>query len=139
MADQLHGVGPKPGIIEISPRAKSTVAFKRHLERSGRRPNQVFLYDPATNTCVFAQKAEVNAIGGHQRLAESIGRDTLGTGGAIRNLVGGEYSLGPQGQLLTDEASGHYGRNWNPEIRAKFQAELERMTGLKVEHTPWEQ
>ena len=53
-APQFHGVGPKPGIIEISDRVKSTTAFKNHLNRFGNRPNhKVSLYDTDSNTFVF--------------------------------------------------------------------------------------
>ena len=47
------------------------------------------------------------------------------------------FSRGPDGQIRTNEFSGHYGARWNDQIRQQFVEFLQKETGIKVEHDSW--
>lgn len=63
----------------------------------------------------------------HQKLAGSIGADP-------ETVVGGVFSRGPNGEIFTNEFSGHYWQNWTPETRAQFVRFMQEMTGQPVSH-----
>lgn len=126
----LHGTGPAPGMVELSARARSNRAFPRIFKDSDRAVE--FIYDPATGTVLVSQSHGDGpmALSPHQRLARSLG---MGDG----TIVGGEVSIDPDGAVLTNELSGHYGTNWAPEIRLQFISDLERLSGRPVRHSPF--
>jgi hypothetical protein len=86
------------------------------------------VYDVDTNTFLVGKPARHIPLGGspHQRLARSIDADE-GT------VVGGMFKRGPNGEMLTNEQSGHYWENWTPEIRQQFEQKM-REFGLPVTH-----
>ena len=45
------------------------------------------------------------------------------------------FKRGSNGEIITNEMSGHYHKNWTPEIRAQFKSFLESQTGQAVKHT----
>jgi hypothetical protein len=51
----------------------------------------------------------------------------------INQVVGGIFRRGPQGQLSTDEQSGHYHQNWTPEVRSQF-VDFMKGFGFNVTH-----
>lgn len=118
----LHGSGPARGVIEVSSGVKSTAAF-RNLNPSTARN---FIFDPASERFLVGEASKGS---GHWGLARTIG--------ANENLVvGGELMRGSGGRYLTNELSGHYGPNWTPAVRQRFNEFMKRF-GFAVEHTPW--
>lgn len=45
------------------------------------------------------------------------------------------FKRGANGEILTNEMSGHYHQNWTPEIREKFKLFIEKQTGQTVKHS----
>lgn len=89
-----------------------------------------FVFDAKTNTFVIGSPKNGAYSGSpHQKLAQTIGTD----GG--KTTLGGTFSRGPNG-IITTENSGHYGRNWTPELRKQFQDIMESY-GLPVKHESW--
>ena len=85
------------------------------------------MFDPKTNTFVVGKpKQGLFAGSGHEKLARTISADES-------TVVGGMFSRGANGEILTNEASGHFHQNWTPEIRQKFQ-EVMQQYGLQIEH-----
>ncbi|WMJ75654.1 polymorphic toxin type 43 domain-containing protein [Cytophagaceae bacterium ABcell3] len=118
------GSGPVAGVLEVSPQVKSVAQFKNY------NPSKAieFVFDPHTNTFVVGSpKAPVAGLSPHQNLAKSIG--------ANNQVVGGLFKRGSDGRIITNEASGHFYRNWTPEVRKQFQQFLENQTGQSVVHT----
>jgi RHS repeat-associated protein len=118
----LHGSGPSPGVLEVSDRVQSVRATQNFNPSQPRD----FVYDPATGR--FATGSD-QGVRGHDGLREAIGasEDTV---------VGGRVTRGPNGEFLTDEWSGHYGINWNDDIRAEFERFM-RDYGFDITHRPW--
>ena len=71
----------------------------------------------------------VGRVGGHPELARSIGANP-------DQVVGGMFRRGSNGEVLTNEQSGHFYQNWNPVVREQFQRDMARMSGQTVVHTP---
>jgi hypothetical protein len=67
-----------------------------------------YVFDPDTSTLIVG-----NGRMPHTPLAASIDADTS-------RVVGGIFSRGPDGTMLTNEASGHFWQNWTPEVRQQF-------------------
>jgi len=105
-----------------------TDPFKNYSPSGGKAIE--FVFDPVSQRFVVgAAKAGLPPlVSPHEALASSIGADTS-------KVVGGMLKRGPSGDIMTNEHSGHYNQNWNPEVRANFIVFLESMTGIKVEHT----
>ena len=127
----LEGSGPVSGVIEVSSRVKSVAAFKNYRPPGG--GGIEFVFNAESEQFVVGRPAAYVRRGGspHQELARSIGA----TGPRV---VGGIFGRSlSTGEILTNEYSGHFGRNWTPQIREQFKAFLERMTGLPVNHSEW--
>ena len=125
----LHGVGPSKGIIEISPRTKSTRVFQQNImQTSGSRE---FIFDSETNTFLLATKPNVRrgALSPHEVLADSIGKK-------ISSKVVGGTLTSRNGIIQTGEFSGHFGENWTTRIRMKFKQFLESKN-IKIDHSPY--
>jgi RHS repeat-associated protein len=134
----LSGSGPVPGVIEVSHRVKSVAAFKNYNPATRRAPGRggaysikstEFVFDPVQSRFAVGKPHGWSAGSPHQRLAASIDADPS-------VVVGGMFRRGPNGEILTNERSGHYWRNWTPEIRSKFEKFMKEMTGLRHEHLP---
>jgi hypothetical protein len=63
----------------------------------------------------------------HSALAASIEADAS-------RVVGGIFSRGSNGSILTNEASGHFWQNWTPQVRQQFIDFMDSM-GVPVTHT----
>lgn len=79
-----------------------------------------------TNT--FAVGKPTVSLGGspRQQLAESIGAQPS-------SVVGGMFRRGSDGEIITNEFSGHYWQNWTPEIRVDF-VEAMKNYNVSVKH-----
>jgi hypothetical protein len=112
----MDGSGPKPGFLEVSSRVKSTKAVQNFR---GKRPVD-FRYDPDNGRFVMG-----NHPLGHGGIP----------GGFPDSAPGGRIRF-ENGELITDEWSGHYGHLWTPEIRAKF-VDFMKQNGVDITHFPW--
>jgi hypothetical protein len=110
-------------MIEVSPRVKSTGAFQEFKPAGATE----FIFDPTTNTFVVAGQ---RVAGSHAALAEAISANET-------KVVGGMFSRGPNGEITTNEWSGHYGQNWNDAVRQQFKSFMESKTGKPVMHERW--
>nr|WP_315252457.1 polymorphic toxin type 43 domain-containing protein [uncultured Flavobacterium sp.] len=120
----IAGSGRVAGVLEVSSEVKSVKQFNNYKPKNAIE----FVFDPKTETFVVGKvKNSVPGLSPHQNLAKSINADN--------NVVGGMFKRSPTGEILTNEASGHYYKNWTPEIRAKFENFLESHTGQQVKHT----
>ncbi|MCO7036856.1 DUF637 domain-containing protein [Pseudomonas carnis] len=122
-----QGSGPAPGVLGLEPGSVSSKAIQNYFP-STKNGSIEFVFDPKTST--FAVGKPTTNLGGspHQQLAETIKSD----GSA---LVGGMFRRGPNGEVITNEFSGHYWKNWTPEVRAKFEQALKQYD-LNVKHHP---
>lgn len=122
-----QGSGPAPGVLGLEPGSVSSKAIQNYFP-STKNGSIEFVFDPKTST--FAVGKPTTNLGGspHQQLAETIKSD----GSA---LVGGMFRRGPNGEVITNEFSGHYWKNWTPEVRAKFERTLKQYD-LNVKHHP---
>jgi hypothetical protein len=118
----MAGSGPRAGVLEVSDRVRSVAAVK-NFRPNGQRD---FVWDPATGR--FATGADQGAFG-HDGLRTAIGASE-------ETVVGGRISRGADGQLVTNEWSGHYGYRWNDQTRDKF-VDFMKSHGIEVEHQPW--
>jgi hypothetical protein len=111
----------------LEPGSASSKAIQNYFP-STKNGSVEFVFDPKTNT--FAVGKPTNNLGGspHQQLAETIKSDGS-------TLVGGMFRRGPNGEVITNEFSGHYWKNWTPEVRAKFEQTLKQYD-LNVKHHP---
>ncbi|MBL4688271.1 MAG: hypothetical protein JKY37_27030 [Nannocystaceae bacterium] len=130
----LRGAGPQPGVIEASSRTKSSAQLRNFDPRPnasyGGERTVEFVYDPATKR--FAVGRAQGTGSPHQKLA-----DAINPGYDPGRVVGGNFSRGPRGEILTNEYSGHFGENWTDAMRAEFVEFLEGATGQRVVHGAW--
>lgn len=86
------------------------------------------VYDPVSKKFLVGHPNEaVSALSPHQKLVK--------VGGLNSNkVVGGMFRRGVNGEIITNEYSGHYHQNWTNEIRQQFKQFLENSTGQKVIH-----
>ncbi|MCW7537066.1 polymorphic toxin type 43 domain-containing protein [Aquabacterium sp. A7-Y] len=123
------GAGPVPGTIGITD-STSVKALQNYYPKGG---GVEFVYDPTTSRFATG-RPEVSLFDGspHEQLAQSIG--------SARNsseVVGGTFERGPRGEFFTTENSGHYGQNWNNDVRAQFQRWLSERVQRPVVHESW--
>ncbi|KAF6587924.1 hypothetical protein JDW19_14185 [Paenibacillus polymyxa] len=120
------GSGPTSGVLGVNSSSKSVEAIKNYYPKEGIE----FVFDPKTNTFVVGKPNNSSFTGSpHQKLAQTINADG-------KTVVGGTFSRGPNGEILTTENSGHYGQNWTPEVRKQFE-EVVGNYGLPVKHEIW--
>ncbi|MFI6861537.1 polymorphic toxin type 43 domain-containing protein [Streptomyces sp. NPDC050421] len=117
----IGGSGPAKGVLEVSDRVKSVGAVKNFSPKGERD----FIFDPTTGR--FATGAD-QGVGGHDFLGSAVGADRS-------TMVGGRLRRGPNGELQTNQWSGHYGMNWNDSARKAFQ-DFMGQRGITVSHTP---
>ena len=123
-----NGSGPVSGTLGINSNSTSNRAISNYYPRGGATE---FVFDAKTNTFVVGRPKSNQFIGSpHERLAASIGADMSST------TVGGIFSRDANGRILTNEFSGHFGRNWNSAIRRQF-THIMNSYGLNVIHALW--
>ncbi|WP_440581368.1 polymorphic toxin type 43 domain-containing protein [Streptomyces sp. PT19] len=117
----IAGSGPAKGVLEVSDRVKSVGAVKNFSPKGERD----FIFDPTTGR--FATGVD-QGVGGHDFLGSAVGADKS-------TMVGGRLRRGPNGELQTNQWSGHYGMNWNDSARKAFQ-DFMGQHGITVSQTP---
>ncbi|MFK7033445.1 polymorphic toxin type 43 domain-containing protein [Flavobacterium oreochromis] len=123
LANMLNGSGPVSGVLEISSRVKSVAQMKKFNPKNAIE----FIFDPKTETFLVGKVKELlPGLSPHQKLAK--------VAGAGDEVVGGMLKRGAKGEILTNEASGHFYKNWTPEIRKQFEIFLESKLGQEVKH-----
>lgn len=121
---KMSGSGPTDGVLEVSNSRKSSAQFKNYNPKNATE----FVFDPSNNRFVVGKpKNSTTGLSPHQNLAKLIHGD--------KNVVGGMFKRGANGEILTNEMSGHFHENWTPEIRAQFQSFLKNQTGQNMIHT----
>jgi hypothetical protein len=146
MPKRLPGLGPKY-YCEVSDWSK-TVEYIRNLP-IGKVFN--FVFDPNENIvgmCTASQnshsenksKEKISIIGlGHDGIRKAL---CLSVNGA-QKLCGGRIGRIRSKQISdriiigTSEWSGHYGTNWNDQLRLEF-LRLMKFLGLEIFHLPWQ-
>ncbi|WP_264559115.1 polymorphic toxin type 43 domain-containing protein [Flavobacterium sp. N2270] len=119
----LSGSGPTAGVLEVSKNVKSVAQFKNYNPKNAIE----FVFDPSTERFVVGSvKSPTSGLSPHQNLAKLINGD--------KGVVGGMFKRGSNGEIITNEMSGHYHQNWTPEIRTKFKSFLESNTGQTINH-----
>jgi RHS repeat-associated protein len=124
MEGKLAGSGPVSGVFEISSEVKSVAAFKNFKPAE---PVE-FVYDPINQKFLVGQPNQsMPGLSGHQQLVKV---------GNLNNeaVVGGMFMRGANGEIITNELSGHYYQNWTDAIRKSFQEFIKTKTGQKVIH-----
>jgi hypothetical protein len=121
--------GPVPGVLEINSRTGVTGAVRNYKPRNGKSIE--FIYDPVQNIFAVGKPREtVGLESPHEALARVSGADR-------RAVLGGMFNRGSNGEILTNENSGHYGQRWNDQKRRQFIEFLEQTTGYPVKHQEW--
>jgi putative RNase toxin 43 of polymorphic toxin system len=113
-----QGAGPIPGTFGVRPATESVNGLQNFYPRRGAVE---FVFDLASSTFVVG-----NGTMKHSELASSIGAEAS-------RVVGGVFSRGPNGSMLTNEASGHFWQNWTPQVRQQF-VDFMNSKGLPVIH-----
>lgn len=115
------GSGPVAGVIEVSYRVKSIKAFINYYPHTY---SVEFIFDPNQNIFIVGKPKNPSAVGltgsPHQQLARCIGADEL-------VVLGGMFKREPNGSIITNEASGHFWKNWTPFMREHFVHEMNRI------------
>jgi RHS repeat-associated protein len=120
----LRGSGPTAGVLEVSSRVKSIAQFKKYNPKNAIE----FVFDPKTETFVVGKvKQMLSGLSPHQKLAKVAGADS--------EVVGGMFMRGAKGEILTNEGSGHFYKNWTPAIRTQFEKFMKTQTGEVIKHT----
>ncbi len=89
-----------------------------------------FVYDPKTDIfAVGRPKIPIIGYSPHEQLAQAIKSDRL-------EILGGMFKRDKDGNILTDEFSGHYGLRWTPELRLKFTSKMKEY-GIEIKHLEW--
>ncbi len=129
LIETLPGSGPAPGVLEVSSLRPSVGTIRRYTPR---RKGIEFVFDPVAQRFAVgkAKQGLPPSTSPHQHLAELIDADP-------RTVVGGIFRRGANGEILLDEASGHYGMNWTPQVRQQAIDFLQERTGQPVNQTPW--
>ena len=126
----LHGAGNGPSIFEIGSRARSPAVVRRALSDGTTRE---FVYLPNEGIFAINKRLDYRRRGPqfpgsdgspHSTIRSTLPEADVVVGGTIRTR---------NGKLLSDEMSGHYGRNWTEEIRRRFR-EFMNEQGIEVEH-----
>lgn len=122
-----HGSGPAPGVLGLEPGSVSVKAVQNYFP-STKNGSIEFVFDPKTST--FAVGKPTTNLGGspHQQLAKTIDADSS-------TLVGGMFRRGTNGEVIANEYSGHYWKNWSPGGRHKFEQTMKQY-GLEIKHHP---
>ncbi len=121
------GSGPVAGTIGIAD-GTSVGTLRNYRPKGG---GVEFVYDPGQAQFVAGRPRTAGLTGSpHQQLARAIGAlDERVVGGILRRRADDAF--------LTAEESGHYGANWNAQVRQQFVAWLEKRTGVRVYHQTW--
>ncbi|WP_437624402.1 polymorphic toxin type 43 domain-containing protein [Sorangium sp. So ce1151] len=120
---QARGSGPAAGFFEVSDAYRSSKA----VQSFGAAKPVDFIFDSKSGRFIMSTDRQPH---GHDSILQAA-RISPHSG-----VVGGRISRQAEG-LVTDEWSGHHGRNWTPEIRQQF-VDFMNKHGVRITHTPWE-
>ncbi|WP_288491174.1 DUF637 domain-containing protein [uncultured Acinetobacter sp.] len=118
------GSGPLPGVIAIN-KQTSASALKNYNGKGVE-----FIFDPKSNTFAFGNISAFKHGSPHEQLVQSIGINRS------NNFTVGGTMVVKNGVVNTTENSGHYGKNWTPEVRQQFKLFL-TSKGIKLTHEVW--
>lgn len=121
------GSGPEPGVLGINENSVSNEAIKNYYPKD---KSIEFVFDAESDTFVVG-RSQKSGGSPHQRLANSINADQ-----GTSTTLGGTFFRGNNGEIFTTENSGHFGRNWTPELRKHF-IETMKKYGIEVIHKEW--
>ncbi|WP_143074255.1 polymorphic toxin type 43 domain-containing protein, partial [Roseateles sp. YR242] len=110
------GAGPIPGTIGVAPSSESVAALRNYFPGK----NVEYVFDPDSSTFLVGNGMK------HSPLAEALGADT-------NRVVGGIFSRGANGEILSTEGSGHFWQNWTPEVRQQY-VDFMNSKGFTVVH-----
>lgn len=132
-AATIHGSGNGPGIFEMGARSKSTAVIRQQLSDGKVRE---FAYLPDNDIFAMNKQLDYRMTGPEWPGSDGSPHSTI-----LSTLPGDETAVGGtifqrDGQVLTDEMSGHYGKNWNDAIRAKF-TQFMKANGFDVQHSAY--
>ncbi|MEP9401908.1 polymorphic toxin type 43 domain-containing protein [Sphingomonas silueang] len=113
------GSGPIPGTFGVNSETVSTKGLENFFLKRG---HVEYIFDPETSTLIVG-----NGKWTHSPLAGSIDADTS-------RVVGGMFSRTPNGTMLTNEASGHFWRNWTPNVRQQFSQMMQKRGFDHIHH-----
>ena len=128
------GSGPVSGVLGVNENSTSVAAIQNYFptqdgpvsQGGGQSTGIEFVFDPQTDTFVVGRPNVPIAGSGHEQLARSINADES-------QVLGGIFSRDADGNIVTNENSGHYWENWTPELRQQFTESMQRY-GLEVLH-----
>ncbi len=112
------GVGPVPSTFGVNASTSSTKALQNYSPKG----SVEYVFDPNTSTLVVGTGRQ-----SHSPLAASINAD-------VNRVVGGMFGRGPNGAMLTNEASGHFHQNWSASVRQQF-TDMMQSRGFNHTHT----
>ncbi|WON80963.1 polymorphic toxin type 43 domain-containing protein [Acinetobacter sp. UGAL515B_02] len=118
------GSGPLLGVIAIN-KETSASALKNYNGKGVE-----FIFDPKSNTFAFGNISAFKHGSPHEQLVQSIGINRS------NNFTVGGTMVVKNGVVNTTENSGHYGKNWTPEVRQQFKLFL-TSKGIKLTHEVW--
>ena len=123
VATNWIGSGPTAGVLGVNTSSISVKAIQNYYPKNGAIE---FVFDPKSSA--FAVGIPKSGFTGspHQQLARSIGADES-------SVVGGMFFRGINGQILTNESSGHFWQNWTPRVRQQFQDKMKDYN-LSIKH-----
>lgn len=123
-ASKMRGSGPGKGMLEVSNRVKSTKAVQNWDAKEGIE----YIFDPHSERFIMGKGPSKTGYSPHERLV-------LGADIGHQDVVGGMISR-RNGMLQTNEHSGHYGKNWTPQLREKF-VRFMQDNNVNISHTEW--
>ncbi|WP_211251765.1 DUF637 domain-containing protein, partial [Andreprevotia chitinilytica] len=125
VAPPWTGSGPAKGVLGVNPDTASVAALKNYSPKQGMIE---YVFDPSTSTFVVGRPDPfLSGYSPHENLSVTIGGDP-------NTVVGGMFKRSISGEILTNEFSGHYWKNWTPAVRQQFQ-QFMQSKDLPVIHT----
>jgi len=108
------GSGPAPGVLGLEPGSLSSKAIQNYYA-STKTGSIEFVFDTKTQTFFFGKPTDFRpGLSPHQQLVDSIKASDS-------TVVGGMFRRGKNGKFMTNEFSGHYWKNWTPEVLSLFE------------------
>jgi hypothetical protein len=119
-----NGSGPASGVLGRNALSKSSEAIKNYFPPNG---GIEYIFDRATGTFLVGKPNNfVSGLSPHENLVNAIQGDLNS-----KNIVGGFFSRGSQGEIILNQNTGHYWRNWSAEAEREL-IEALRLYGIEV-------
>ncbi|CAM3806197.1 hypothetical protein VA7868_03823 [Vibrio aerogenes CECT 7868] len=124
LAEKWSGSGLEAGVLGANSLSSSTQAIQNYYPKEG---SIEFIFDTKSETFLVGKpKSGIAGLSPHQQLAHTIDANSS-------DVVGGMFRRGANGEIITNEFSGHFWENWNQEKRQQFQQTL-KAHGIVVQH-----